>query len=69
MKAKKYKKVSELPKNAVKVSTYASSIGQNNPSYICVAYDRYLKGKGTYPNYDIVNWQGYNFVVPSHSMV
>jgi hypothetical protein len=64
MKAKKYKKVNELPANAVKVSMYAEMIGQKNPPYICVCYDRYLSGKGTYPKYNIVNWQGSNFVIP-----
>lgn len=66
MKAKKYDKVQELPTNAIKVSTYAEQIGQNNPPYICVAYDRWLKSPATvsYPGYKIVNWQGYNFVVP-----
>ena len=45
MKAYKYEKVDTLPKNAVKVSNYAASIGQNNPAYICIAYDRFLAGK------------------------
>ena len=64
MKAKKYDKVDSLPANAVKVSVYAEMIGQKNPPYICVMYDRFLNGKGTYPGYTIVNWQGYNFVIP-----
>lgn len=64
MKAIKYDKVDVLPDNAVKVSIYAEMIGQKNPPYICVMYDRYLKGKGVYPNYKIVNWQGFNFVIP-----
>lgn len=64
MKAKKYDKVNELPKTAIKVSSYAAQIGQENPPYICVAYDRYLNGKGSYPGYKIVNWQGFNFVIP-----
>jgi hypothetical protein len=64
MKAKKYDKVNELPANAVKVSTYAEQIGQANPPYICVMFDRYKAGKGTYPGYKIVNWQGFNFVIP-----
>ncbi len=64
MKAIKYDKVDELPKNALKVALYAKQIKQANPSYICVAYNRYLSGKGSYPGYNIVNWQGYNFVIP-----
>jgi hypothetical protein len=64
MKAKKYPKVNTLPANAVKVSSYANSIGQHNPPYISVAYDRYIAGTGTYPGYVIVNWQGINFVIP-----
>lgn len=64
MKAKKYNKVRQLPANALKVSSYAKSIGQRNPSYICVMYDRYLSDKGSYPGYKIVNWQGFNFVIP-----
>jgi len=66
MKAVKYDKVEKLPKNAVKVSTYAEMIGQPNPPYICVMYDRYLKDSGKYakPPYKIVNWQGFNFVIP-----
>lgn len=64
MKAIKYEKVNELPANAVKVSTYAEMIGQSNPPYICVMYDRYLANKGSNPGYTIVNWQGFNFVIP-----
>ena len=66
MKAIKYPKVDELPPHAVKVSIYAEQIGQNNPPYICVAYDRWLKNPSgtTYPGYKIVNWQGFNFVIP-----
>ncbi len=65
MKAYKYEKVDTLPKNAVKVSNYAASIGQNNPAYICIAYDRFLAGKGSNPGYSIVNWQDINFVIPN----
>lgn len=64
MKATKYTKVETLPDNAVTVSTYAKQIGQANPPYICVMYDRYLAGKGKNPSFKIVNWQGFNFVVP-----
>lgn len=64
MKATKYEKVKEIPPNAVKVSNYAEQVGQANPPYICIAYDRYLAGNGTYPGYKIVNWQGFNFVIP-----
>jgi hypothetical protein len=64
MKAKKYDKVDALPDNALKVSAYAELIGQSNPPYICVMYDRYLAGTGRDPKYRIVNWQGYNFVIP-----
>ena len=68
MKAIKYDKVDTLPANAVKVSKYAEMTGQNNPPYICVAYDRWLKNPSgtTYPGYKIVNWQGYNFVIPDN---
>jgi hypothetical protein len=64
MKANKYLKVDELPIGAIKVSAYAASIGQRNPSYICVAYDRYLSGKGSKTDYKIINWQDINFVIP-----
>ena len=64
MKAVKYNKVEELPPNAVKVSLYADRINQKNPAYICIVYDRYLAGKGSKPEYSIINWQGMNFVVP-----
>lgn len=64
MKAKKYTKVETLPQGALTVSNYAASIGQKNPAYICVMYDRYLQGKGSNPGYTIVNWQGFNWVVP-----
>ena len=64
MKAIKYTKVDTLPANAQKVSIYAETIGQKNPAYISVMYDRYLSGKGSYPGYKIVNWQGFNFVIP-----
>lgn len=64
MKAKKYDKVESLPDNAIKVSAYADQIGQNNPPYICVMYDRFLAGTGADPKYKIVNWQGFNFVIP-----
>lgn len=66
MKAIKYTKVDQLPINALSVSSYAQQIGQKNPSYICVMYDRYVNGKGSYPNYNIVNWQGINFVIPDN---
>jgi hypothetical protein len=39
-------------------------IGQRNAPYICVMFDRYLAGKGSNPGYKIVNWQGFNFVIP-----
>lgn len=64
MKAKKYPKVQQLPAGAMSVTTYAGLIGQKQPAYICVMYDRYLQGKGSNPGYTIVNWQGFNFVVP-----
>jgi hypothetical protein len=64
MKAKKYDKVNTLPDNAIKVSAYAESIGQKNPAYICIMYDRYLTGKGSQPSFKIVNWQDINFVIP-----
>jgi hypothetical protein len=64
MKAIKYTKVDKIPAKAVKVSVYAEQISQKNPPYICVMYDRYLAGKGSYPGYKIVNWQGFNFVIP-----
>jgi hypothetical protein len=66
MEAKKYDKVEVLPDNAIKVSMYAQQIGQNNPPYICVMYDRYLANptKAKKPPYKIVNWQGINFVIP-----
>lgn len=64
MKATKYDKIEKLPAKAKKVSLYAEEIGQRNPAYVCIVYDRYLSGKGTKPPYKIVNWQGSNFVVP-----
>jgi hypothetical protein len=64
MKAVKYDKVDKLPRKALKVSAYAEQIGQKNPPYICVMFDRWKEGKGTYPGYKIVNWQGFNFVIP-----
>ena len=65
MKAKKYDKVEQLPEGAMTVSTYAEKIGQRHAPYICVMYDRFLNNKGTDPGYIIVNWQGFNFVVPN----
>jgi len=65
MKAIKYPKVDAIPEGAVTVSNYAKSVGQKNPAYICVAYDRYLSGKGKNPGYSIVNWQGFNWVIPN----
>ena len=64
MKAIKYDKVNELPKHALKVSTYAEVNNIPQPAYVCIKYDRYLIGKGSYPGYKIVNWQGFNFVIP-----
>lgn len=66
MKAVKYDKVEKIPPNAVKVSKYAEMIGQQHAPYICVMYDRWLANptKVTYPGYKIVNWQGFNFVIP-----
>jgi hypothetical protein len=66
MKAYKYPVIDKLPNNAVKVSIYAESIGQKNPPYICVMYDRYLNDPTKYakPPFIIVNWQNSNFVIP-----
>ena len=67
MKATKYDKVKTLPKKALPVSQYAEQIGQKNPAYICIAYDRHLAkpDKCADPGYTIVNWQGINFVIPN----
>lgn len=63
MEAKKYDKVDVLPPGAMSISNYARMIGQKNPPYICVRYDRWINGKGAKPPYVIVNWQGFNFVI------
>lgn len=60
----KYERKAKLPDNARAVSLYATEKGQRNPAYICVKYDRYLKGVGEYPGYIIINYQGRNYVIP-----
>jgi len=61
----KYEEIKALPPNAKAVSVYAAEIGQRNPAYICVKYDRYLKGEGENPGYTIRCWQGMNIVIPN----
>lgn len=60
MKAKKYRAVERLPENARTVKLYAQDIGVE-PAYVYVKYQR-AKGEGI--GYDIVNFQGVNFVIP-----
>mgnify|MGYP003403091807 CR=1 FL=1 len=60
----KYPKITELPENASLLSAYKDKIGLKNAASVCVKYDRYLAGTGSYPGYKIVNWQGFNFVIP-----
>ena len=56
MKATKYKPVEKLPHDAIKVSKYASD------NKISVAYV-YIKHTRKLASYDIVSFQGINFVV------
>lgn len=60
----KYEEIDKLPDNAQAVSVYAAHENIRNPAYVCVKYDRYLAGKGSYPGYTIRCWQGMNFVLP-----
>ncbi len=62
MKAIKYPKVDKLPTNAKSVNTYAEESGFKAP-YIYIKYERAKKGE-TSVNYKIVNYQGFNFVIP-----
>lgn len=63
-KGTKYEKVDKMPENGVPVSVYAANNDIRNPAYVCVKYDRYLAGKGAYPGYVIVCWNGQNIVDP-----
>lgn len=60
MKAFKYEKVDELPRDAMLVSAFAK---ENNwqPAYVYVKLER-AKEAGKSVNYNIINWQGMNFV-------
>lgn len=62
MKPTKYKKVKTLPSGAIRVPEYAKQM-LTSSVYVCVKYDRFLAGKGSKPDYKIVNWMGINFVV------
>lgn len=63
-KGTKYQKVDKIPATAMPVSVFAENNGIRNPAYVCVKYDRYLAGKGSYPDYKIVCWNGTNIVIP-----
>jgi len=61
----KYPKVDELPDGAMMLSIYAKQMGYKQAAYVCVKFDRYKKGETpNSPGYKIVNWQGFNFVIP-----
>ena len=62
-KESKYKEVHELPGTAQKVSTFARSQGWQ-VGYVYVKYLRSLEGKADV-NYNIVRFQGINFVIPN----
>ncbi len=64
MKATKYKKVPDLPANAVPVSTYAKENNFSAPAYVQIKYNRHTDEGAPHPGYYIINWQGINFVVP-----
>lgn len=56
----RYRTVSKLPDNAVKVSEYAKLIGLRDHSLI---YHRLRRNVSV--NYEIVVFQGINFVIPN----
>lgn len=63
-KGTKYETAKDIPDYAMPVSTYAAANNIRNPAYVCVKYDRYLAGTGSYPGYKIVCWNGTNIVIP-----
>jgi hypothetical protein len=58
MKAYKYKRVEKLNPKAVVVSTFA----KDNDMTVGYVYMKYKRGKA---DYEIVNYQGVNFIVPA----
>ena len=58
-----YREVNKLPSGAVTVKTYAESIGKKSVQNIYTMFERYLKGKGKYPGFELVKWQGVIFVI------
>lgn len=56
----RYRTVKKLPDNAIKVSDYAKSIGLRDHSLI---YHRLRRNVAV--NYEIVVFQGINFVIPN----
>ncbi len=71
LKGTKYKKVDKLPKDALTVREFAEVNEMGSAAYVQVKYDRYNDGYKTptgkflnapHPGYDIVCFQGINFV-------
>ena len=57
-RTKNFNEVKQLPKDAVKVSVFASQMGWKDHSLV---YHNITRGKA---NYKIIVFQGINFVIP-----
>ena len=63
---KKYDRVPVVPKGAKILSAFAAERGFKNPAYVCVKYDRWMRGESKInPGYKIVNCDGFNYAVPA----
>lgn len=61
----KYPQVEVIPKKAKILSAFAKDMGFKNPAYVCVKYDRWVKGESKVnPGYKIVNCDGFNYAIP-----
>lgn len=58
----KYEKIDTLPKGAMPVSKFAEELGIA-VGQVYIKYERYLNGKGKYPNYEIRCFMGSNFII------
>lgn len=70
-----YEEIEKLPKNAIRISEYASKIG-TTASYIHLKYNRHINGQkvkgkiypGEDPGYTIKQFKGINFVIPNKNI-
>lgn len=70
-----YEEIEKLPKNAIRISEYANTVG-TTASYIHLKYNRHINGQkvkekiypGEDPGYTIKQFKGINFVIPNKNI-